>query len=296
MKSFSYDMVQTTPSSSVAFDILLNFCTSEGLEEEYVIGIAIVLMSTTRNAPLPTLAPPRAISGPSVASKKHWISDRLFQYLDKCMSVSSTVDALDSLLCGVFFDPSVPCNLVGAMSLGIRNALRPVGNDYQKFLTAVALRRPGLSFFWAAAVSTGQSQPFLGLALSDVPPACLTAALWTNTTQSFLQVSYKSSTATKESPVPRSCEFRTSFFCRPEVSQPWTAAPPFGSTISSNLSLDVRQHYNHNHRPLRWRLFWTLRSGEKVPASPQNRVKSPTPVCSLQYEKNAVDPQSEQQK
>lgn len=281
-------MIEVSPNSSHAFDILLEFCTSEGLVEECFIGLATVLMLASRDAPPLTITPPNMISRSPKAFKKHGISERLFKYLDKLMSVSSTVDALDSLLCSVFFDPRVPCNLVGAVSLGITEALLPAENDYQRFLGAIAHRRPDLSFFWSALVRNGQVKPLLSRTLKDLPPLCLVAALWTNTVQSFLQVTYHPSSATEKSLVPRACEFRTSYFCRPEASEPWTPAPPFGSTASRNLSLEVRQHFKHEHRPLWWRSFWTLRSGDSVPASLQNWIKKPVAVTYMPCTQAAV--------
>lgn len=47
----------------------------------------------------------------------------LFKSVENCISLSSTQDALDSLLCSAFFDPCVACNLFGAASLGVRKAL-----------------------------------------------------------------------------------------------------------------------------------------------------------------------------
>jgi hypothetical protein len=287
-------MIEVSPNSFVAFDILLEFCASEGLDEECFIGLATALMLTSRKAPPPTLTRPSIISRSPMASRKYGISERLFRYLDKFMSVSSADDALDSLLCNVLFDPCVPCNLVGAVSLGIKEALLPVEGDYQIFLEAIAHKSPDLSFFSAAVVRNDQFKPLLSMALKDLPPLCLVAALWTNTIQSFLQVIYHPSSATEKTLVPRSCEFRTSYFCRPEAFEPWTPAPPFGPTGSSNLSLKVRQHNNHEHRPLWWRSFWTLRSGDRVPASSQNWIKDPRPVPYMPYAQAAVGPQHRQ--
>lgn len=288
-------MIEVSPNSSVGLDILFEFCTSEGLDEECVIGLATVLMLTSHNAPPPSLTRPVTISRSPVASKKNGISERLFKDLDKVLSVSSTFGALDSLLCSVFFDPSVPCNLVGAVSLGIKEALLPVENDYQEFLKAIAHRRPDLSFFWAALVCNDQVKPFLSMTFNDLPPLCLVVALWTNTIQSFLQVSYDPNGMDAETSVPRWYEFRTSYFCRPEASEPWTAAPPFGSTRSSNLSLEVRQHYSHKHRPLWWMSFWTLRSGDRVPASSQNWIENARPVPYMPYTEAAVGREHAQQ-
>jgi hypothetical protein len=279
-------MIQVLPNSSIAFDILIEFCASKDLEEEYATGLATILMLTSRNAPPPKLAAPIMISGSAMPSRnRHVRSERLFRFIDKCMSISSTQDALDSLLCSVFFDPCAPCNLVGAVSLGITEALLPVDTDYQRLVNAITDRAPHLALFWIAIVRNGQAMPMLTMVLKNLPPICLVAAFWTNTIQSFLQVTY-SPRDTMETSVPRSCEFSTSYFCRPDASEPWTSAPPFGSTRTSNLSLEVKQHYRHKHRPLWWRSFWILRSGEKVPASSQNWLK-PLPVHSLQYGQDA---------
>lgn len=128
---------------------------------------------------------------------------------------------------------------------------------------------------------SGQATPILNMALKDLPPISLIAALWTNTIQSFLQVTYGPGNLSASS-IPRSCDFSTSFFCRPEASIPWSPAPPFGSISTSSLSLEVKEHYEHRHRPLSWRTYWIQRSGEKVPASSQVQIK-PLHVHSLQY-------------
>jgi hypothetical protein len=129
-------MIQVSPNSSVAFGILVGFCAAEGLHEECVTGLTAVLMLTSRNAPPPTLTPPSIISRSPMALKRHGISERLFRDLDKLMSLSSTEDDLESSLCSVFSDPGVPCNLVGAVSLGITEALLPVNDDYQRNTSA----------------------------------------------------------------------------------------------------------------------------------------------------------------
>jgi hypothetical protein len=289
-------MTQASPDSSVAFDILLDFCASEGLQEEFVTGLATVLMLTSRNAPPPTLSPPSMISRSPKASRKDGISKRLFKDLDKLMSLSSTEDALESLICSVFFNPAVPCNLVGAVSRGITEALLPVNDEYRNFLEAITHRRPDMWFFWAAAVLNGQVKLLLTMALNDVLPICLVAALWTNTIQSFLQNTYYPSSAMAGSIVPRSCEFKTSYFCRPEADHPWTPAPPFGTTGLSNLSLEVRQHYGHQHRILWWRSFWTLRTGDRAPASSQTWVKKSRQLPCVPYEQPTAASQDMQQR
>lgn len=115
-----------TPNSSLAFDILVNFCLSEGLEVELVTGIASILLLTSRNAPSPSFAPPVVVPIASAVSPpraKDVVLRDLYRSIDKFLTLSSTQDALDSLICSSFFDPSIPCNFIGAASLGVRKAL-----------------------------------------------------------------------------------------------------------------------------------------------------------------------------
>lgn len=61
--------------------------------------------------------------------------------------------------------------------------------------------------------------------------------------------------------ISRANEFQASYFCRSDISVPWSPAPPFGTTTVENLSLA------HQHRPVSWILCWILDSGERIPAS-----------------------------
>ncbi|PWY72383.1 hypothetical protein BO70DRAFT_342415 [Aspergillus heteromorphus CBS 117.55] len=266
-----------SPNSSLAFEFLLEFCISEGLEAELLIGLASVLMLTSRNTPPPKLAPPIEISkstGPF--SEKKTIFHKIFHSIDKSISLSATQDAIDSLLCSAFFNPAVPCNCVSAASLGIKEALSLAdGIDNERLLRAIAVRNPHLNILWTAAICTGQAATLLRLALKRLPPICLVAAFWTNTTQSFLQIAYDLDCATVQN-INRAEEFKTSFFCRPHASVPWAPSPPFGTTNTQNLSLEVRAHISHRHNPQSWRIFWVLKNGARIPAGAQHQVN---PCC-----------------
>ncbi|KAJ5943168.1 hypothetical protein N7516_003336 [Penicillium verrucosum] len=195
------------------------------------------------------------------------IFDELFQSIDKCIFLSSTQDALDSLLCSAFFDPSVPCNLVGAASLGARKAISTANViDNQQLLNTITHMKPHLSILWTAAICNDQANSLLNMVLNSLPPICLVAAFLTHTIHSFLQVEYCLRDL-EEPRIARATEFQTSYFCRPDVSVPWSPAPPFGATPIQNLSLEVRAHITHQHKPISWRINWVLDSGERIPAS-----------------------------
>ncbi|KAL4893332.1 hypothetical protein BDV59DRAFT_207821 [Aspergillus ambiguus] len=294
------NLVPVTPNSSLAFDILLEFCISEGLEGELLIGLISVLFLTSRNAPAPKFAPPTTISTtPNIPPPRQRITSslELFKSIDKCMFLSSTQDALDSLACSAFFDPSVPCNLIGAASLGIRKALSTSdGIDKQQLLKAVAYKKPYLAPFWAAIIRNDQVTSFLNFSLNNLPPICLVVAFWTATTQSFLQIAY-SLASPEKAVVSRVNEFQTSYYCRQDTSVPWSPAPPFGTTPVENLSLEVRAHLQHIQ-------YWILDSGERVSATKQHQVRQFNvqridPPCSVEYsnylpyaEQQAADEQS----
>lgn len=264
-----------TTNSYLAFSILLEFCISQRLEGEFLTGLVSVLLLTSRNAPTPKFAPPIKVLTAPVASPLRQNDQgfhELFESIDKCIFLSSTQDALDSLACSAFFDPSVPCNLIGAASLGIRKALSSENEiDNRQFLKAIAYMKPHLSLFWAAIMRNDQVTSYLNLALNSLPPICLVAGLLTETTQSFLQIAYQPS-GEQKGVISRGNEFQTSYYCHPDISVPWSPAPPFGRTPIENVSLEIRTHLGHMHRPISWMINWTLDSGERLPASDQHQV------------------------
>ena len=247
-------MIPVPPDSSFAFDILNEYCSSNGLFEELVIGLCVLLLKFTRECPKLKLAKPVMFQEYHTLSRhRDAKSENLYRSLNSCMQLSSTFDALESLLCSVFFKPSVPCNLVGAADIGIEEAISPEKDNYQKFIQAIYVKAPQLAVLWKATMYNGQAKPLISMVLKSFPPICLAAALWTKTIQSFLQLNYFEEEAGK---VTRANEFRVSFFCHPEPSIPWSPAPPFGVTTLGNLSLDLRNHFSHGHKPLRWNIQW----------------------------------------
>ncbi|KAJ5608705.1 hypothetical protein N7528_009272 [Penicillium herquei] len=258
------DWTEGPLNSTMAFNILLDFCISKNLEFEFITGFASVLMVTSQDGiPPPQLAPPTPITHrpkPTGTSKRDAVFHKMLETLDKSMFLSSTMDALDSLLCSAFFNPSVPCNLVGASSSGVKGAFHPSKPhcspddiDFRKLSSSIINQAPHLTPLWIAVICTRQAPAFINRALNVLPPICLPAAFWTDTLQSFLQLEYRSNTS-DTSDIPCVQEFQTSYFCRPASSVPWSPAPPFGLTMIKNLSLEIREHLGHDHRPRSWRI------------------------------------------
>lgn len=138
---------EVSPDSSSAFDILVDFCMSEGITKECAAAaLAIVLtlpgdtVSTIKLPPLIT----RLNSNSARGEKDHYY-DKLFECLNSCITLSCSQEGIDSLLCSVFFDPKVPCNLVGAHLLGVTKAIEPVKSNPRAFANLMVRRCPKIS-------------------------------------------------------------------------------------------------------------------------------------------------------
>lgn len=193
------------------------------------------------------------------------------------MFLSAIQDGFDSILCSALFDASIPCNLLGASSLGIKKAISTANElNSQLLLNAIESMNPHLIVLWTAAVCNGQANSVLNMTLDNLPPMCLPTAFITNTIQSFLQIDYCLE-GLPRTHVSRALEFQTSFFCRPDISLPWSPAPPFGTTPVQNLSLEVRSHSAHQHYPLSWTICWLLDTEERTAVSQSHRFV-PLPI------------------
>lgn len=151
---YSGDLVKVCPDISSAFSLLTSFCHNKALTNECIVALVIVLMLTSGMTAPPSLFPNPTI--PSQMTKSmaksgspvDGVCDKLFTSLDRFLSLSSIEDGIDSLLCSTFFDPSIPCNLVGAHWLGVQKVLQQYRKNPQRLAKAIAMRTPRLSILW----------------------------------------------------------------------------------------------------------------------------------------------------
>lgn len=185
---------EVSPDSSSAFNILVDFCISEGITKECTAGtLAIVLTlpgHTISTIKLPPLVTP--LNSNSARGEKDHYYDKLLECLNSCISLSCSRNGINSLLCSVFFDPKVPCNLVGAHLLGVTKAIEPVKRNQRAFANLMVRRCPKISPLWLAAIWSGQASRILVCSMGALPPISLPVASWTETLQSFLQIGYYS--------------------------------------------------------------------------------------------------------
>lgn len=184
--------------------------------------------------------------------------------LDSCITLGSSSEAIDSLLCGVFFEPTVPCNLIGAHLLGVMKAIKPLQSDPRILASLMVKVCPKISPLWLATIWNGRVSRTLKSVAGGLPPISLPAASWTETVQSFLQASYCPITDRRDA-IPRAREFTVADCVRPDIRTPFTPSPPFDETATSNVSLEVKTHLQHDHRAILHNTSWILDTGEELP-------------------------------
>ena len=255
---------------------------SEGIFRECVAALAIVLTLPTRTEPplkLPCLTTSLNIC--SAQSHKDNRYHNLFGCLNSCITLSCSAEGIDSLLCSVFFEPTVPCNLLGAHLYGITKAIEPLKDDPRILAPLMAKISPKISPLWLATIWRGQASHVLQTVMEGLPPISLPVASWTGTIQSFVQAGYHSITDRPDS-IPRAREYSIAYLIRANVVLPFTPSPPFGETTTSNLSLEIRTHLEHHHRPVLHRTSWMLDTGEELPDK-QGSKPMPQPIVRLPF-------------
>jgi len=192
--------------------------------------------------------------------------NQLLLHLDSCITLSCNQEGIHSLLCSVFFDPKVSCNLIGAQMTGIIEAISPLYTDDRILLNLMTSRCPKLAPLWAAAICTGQVKNILEKSAGGTPPLNLPVASWTGIMESFIQARYTSDLL-PAGQVLRAEEWRHLYLTTDERLPPHAASPPFGTTKEGNLNMDVRRHLGHNHSFMSYRMFWILKTGKKFPSN-----------------------------
>ncbi len=238
---------------------------SEGLASECVAALAIVLtLPECSDSPLLL---PCLMASPKVKSTRGQKDDcyeKLFECLSSCITLSCNSGGIQSLLCSVFFEPTVPCNLIGAHLSGVENAIKPLEGHPWILAALMARKNPKISPLWLATIWSRRVSNVLTSVMGGLPPISLPVASWTETIQSFVQARHYS-IINRPGFIPRAREYSVAYLIRDDVVMPFTPSPPFGETPTSNLSLEVKMHLEHDHRPILHRTSWILNMGEELP-------------------------------
>jgi hypothetical protein len=218
--------------------------------------------------------------------------NKLYNRLSNCITLSCSAEGIDSLLCSIFFEPTVPCNLIGAHLSGVKKAMEPLKNDPRSLAPLVAKKYPKISPLWLATIWRGRANRVLQFVMGGLPPISLPVASWTGTVQSFVQAEYHSISDRPDS-IPRAREYSVAYLIRSDVVTPFTPSPPFGETMTSNLSLETRTHLEHRHIPISYKTSWILDTGKELPdqqgskVMPQSSVRLPL-IAKTVYDKGLV--------
>ncbi|KAL9125758.1 MAG: hypothetical protein Q9217_005090, partial [Psora testacea] len=111
---------------------------------------------------------------------------------------------------------------------------------------------------------TGQSSKLIGSALGGMPPISLPAASWTGDLQFLIQAGYHT-ISNRDGFVPRAQEFSTIYFVHSDATIPFTPSPPFGEIAVSDVSLDIKKHLLHDHKPMESTIYWILETEDLQP-------------------------------
>ncbi len=259
----SVNKAEALPNSLYAFQFLESFCLSEGVTKDCAaMALAVVLMFPEHRAgpiKLSPLAATARIHGSPGVEEKYY--KRLSRCVSRCITLSCCDEGIASLLCSGFFEPKIPCNLIGAHLLGIRKAIEPMKSDPKVFARLMVGQNPKASFLWLAAIWMSQASKFLDSALGGMPPISLPVASWTGALQSFIQVGYHS-ISNRNGFIPRAQEFSAIYLVRSDAVIPFTPSPPFGEIAVLDISLDIRRHLLHDHKPIQSTTYWIFETEE----------------------------------
>lgn len=162
-KSKDVELPSAPPSSRQAMEFLIEFCGLHGTHAQLYAALAVALnLPAHKCYGIPAVLPSPSMHGrskfPSVEAVK---AAELCEQIPYYMALSCNFHAVVSSLCGMFWEPGIPCNLVSPwlhpVLTELRGAFASDGSpEYMEILcTMCALRRPRLAPLWLGAVFSG---------------------------------------------------------------------------------------------------------------------------------------------
>lgn len=269
---------QFAPSSSdIALGYLATFCTRHRLYGQCSAALAaalyIPLLSGRRTRlPTPKPAPSHAtinqsstIRSPAGISSTELISN-YGALLPHFMSLSTNTWGMRSNLCGAFFNPDIPCNLVSAWLNPAFAIIDPLlkESNMEKLAGVLSRRQPRLASLWLGAIIMGVAKSELRDLKNGLSALDLHAAAWTGYVQSFITLGLGNHEGQL---IRREDECRLLFiiaaddrYRRPPIS-PWK---PFGRTHVRDTELEVQQHVQCNCHCFEYEAWhWRLADGRE---------------------------------
>ncbi|KAJ5691090.1 hypothetical protein N7488_011825 [Penicillium malachiteum] len=307
----------TPLSSKRAFEALAEFALLHGLGSQFPISLAIALTfpahryyGSTIQLPFPCSANGKKPTTPTDAIPPMWA--RLKDDLPFYITLSCSPEVLMSALCGSFWEPEVPCNLV---SPWLHPVLKEVqgeasaasGYDQEILALMGAIRRPNLSALWIGAIASGLGPKILQKVGRGRPPLDPLAHPWIGYPQSFMDIA-GSGPYTCENPeyISRADVWRLLHLPLTEQDDfrymygPCTPWAPCGASLTRNCALRVISHLEcprHEYEYDHW--TWELADGVIIQDYglsrsflsnfPENEPTAPTVKDLKDFEKKGLD-------
>ncbi|KAL8935431.1 MAG: hypothetical protein Q9211_004706 [Gyalolechia sp. 1 TL-2023] len=256
-------VVSTPPSSKNAFELLSRFCLLHDLGSQCFAALATTLTFPTLNhygivatLPFPTHLRGRDEENPVKLAAVDLV--RISEGLPYYMALSCNQSVIVSSLCGVFWEPGIPCNLVSPWLHPVMNEVPIIeevinfeGRYHELLAIMCAIRRPKLSALWLGAVISGLAPRILDFVKGGTLPLDPNAFAWTGCPHSFMDLvgsgPYFQTKASGEK-IRRADAWRLLFL--PTVvgddlhyeNYPFSPWAPVGTTSAENCMARVRIH------------------------------------------------------
>ncbi|OOF95548.1 hypothetical protein ASPCADRAFT_13467, partial [Aspergillus carbonarius ITEM 5010] len=199
-KMTTRDFSLTPISSSRAFEALSQFALMHNLGSQFFIALTTAITVPTHNChgsslqlPQPTPTEAQCPAIPADCTPPEWVM--LYENLPYYITLSCNPETIMSSLCGSFWEPGVPCNLVSPWLHPILNEMPEekkfarLPSLYPEILAIIGgIRRPTISALWLGAVAGGLTPLILRRARRGRPPLDPVAFPWTGCPQSFMDI------------------------------------------------------------------------------------------------------------
>lgn len=229
--------------SATALHFLSEYVTIYDVANQSRAALSVILCLpfATRSSSKITLPIP-CISTRSPQPQRDRVSPPLsLAQVDKLMTLSCNTRGVEALLLSTFFDPAVPCNLVSPFLHATFAALDAISGDALLLLQALSQHSPKVGFLWVGAMILGKHTSLLDHARHGFSEIDLLSAVWTGTTQTFMQLPVSAPTPGY---IRREDECRLAYLASKDYQQniPFYPWKPFGSVQLKDAELDVQIH------------------------------------------------------
>jgi hypothetical protein len=189
----------TPLSAEKAFYVLAEFALLHNLGSQFPIALmtAPTLPTHEHYGSTVQLPLPRSFGGkqptPMEAIPSIWCS--LNEELPYYMTLSCSPEVVMSTLCGSFWEPEVPCNLVAPWLHPLLNEViqqdeksPTVSQDYETLALIEAIRRPNIGALWIGAAVGGLAPKVVKKVQTVYPPLNAVSFPWTGCLQTFMDL------------------------------------------------------------------------------------------------------------